>query len=358
VKKLREDEEYEEITYYDDDGKKKTEKIKKKDLEIGKPGMMYDEEGNEYTYQEFMEKQRLKKLLRELQNRKIDGRTNKEKIRDYIIERGGASRKELMSFFIKNEVNYPLMSEKTLDNNIKKLKEENTIILQDPDNLFYIYNIDKPLVKSEYTGHRTIRAYHILKKNRDDSFKRMKHFEIKSDLMHYIDYNIYYKGEEDNEFYFSNLNMQNLSVIVNDLLYKCFLGNPDLFYRFRKKDDFHFSLLITLDLTTNPNFDEFFKKYYTIKEMIFKGGFPTLAKKITTEEDIENFIKACEERQKAVAKLQHEERDKGIREILASGLTDNEKSYAIQELLQKLELDAYKKFSPFAILKEFGDLED
>ena len=48
------DEEYEEITYYDVDGKKKTKTIKKSDIKIGKPGMMYDEEGNEYTYKEFM----------------------------------------------------------------------------------------------------------------------------------------------------------------------------------------------------------------------------------------------------------------------------------------------------------------
>ena len=352
---MKEEEEYEEITYYDKDGNKKTKKIKKSDLKIGKPGMMYDEEGNEIPYQEFMEKKRLEKLLEEFQKIKMDGRTNREKIRDYIIERAGASRKELMSFFVKNEVNYPLMSEKTLDNNIKKLKETNLIVLQDPDNLFYIYNIDEPLVKSEYTGHKTIRAYHILKQNRDVRFERMKHYDIKNDLMHNIGYKVYYKGEEDNEFYFSNQNMQYLSVMVNNLMYKCFLGNPDLFYRFRKKEDFHFSLLITLDLTNNPNFDEFFKRYYKIKEMMFKDGFPTIAEKITSKEDIDNFIKILEERQKAVAKLQHEERDKGIKEILASDVSDGEKSYAIQELLHKLELDVFKKFSPFDILKDFGE---
>ena len=49
--------------------------------------------------------------------------------------------------------------------------------------------------------------------------------------------------------------------------------------------------------------------------------------------DIDNFIRALEERQKAVAKLQHDERDKGIKEILASPtFTDAEKSYKIQEL--------------------------
>lgn len=352
---MKEEEEYEEITYFDVDGKKKTKRIKRSDLKISKPGMMYDEEGNELPYQEFMEKKRLEKVLSEFEKIKIDGRTNKEKIRDFIIKHVGASRKELMSFFIKNEVNYPIMSEKTLDNNLKKLKEKNSIILQDPDNLFYIYNIEKPLVKSEYTGHRTIRAYHILKQNVVDRSKRMKHYDIKSDLMHYTGYNIYYKGEEDNEFYFSNTNMQQLSVMMIDLLYKCFFGNPDLFYRFRKKDDFIFSLLISVDLSNNPNFDDFVKKYYKIKEMIFKGGFPTIAERIETKEDIDNFIKACEERQKAVAKLQHEEREKGIKEILGSDLNDGEKSYAIQELLHKLELEAYNKFSPFKILKEFGD---
>ncbi len=89
---------------------------------------------------------------------------------------------------------------------------------------------------------------------------------------------------------------------------------------------------------------------------MFRKGFPTLAEKIETKKDIDNFIRALEERQKAVAKLQHEERDKCIKEILSSPtFTDAEKSYKIQELLYKLEFDVYKKFSPYKIYNDFLD---
>ncbi len=356
---MKENEDYKEITYYDNDGKKKTERVKKKDLQIGKPGMLYDEEGNEYTLQEWRERQRLIEFRKELEIIKIDGRSNKEKIRDYIIEKIYASRKELMSYFVKNDVNYPIMSEKTLDNNLKRLREEKTIILQNPENLIYVYNMGKPLIKTEYTRESTIRAYHIHTRTNSELFERSKHDELKDQIMHNIGYIIYHRGEEDKDFFFSNTNMDYFSVRMNDLVYKCFLGNPDMFYRFRKKDDFYFSLLITVDFTKDPNFEEFYEKYYKMKERMFKKGFPTLAGKIETKKDIDNFIRACEERQKAAAKLQHEERDKGIKEILASStFTEAEKSYKIQELLDKLELDVYKKFSPFNILDDFDNSEN
>ncbi|MHA2132046.1 MAG: hypothetical protein ACW99L_18915, partial [Promethearchaeota archaeon] len=166
-------------------------KEEKSNKQIGKPGMLYDEEGNEYTYQEWLKKQRLSKLRKVLESMKVDGRSNREKIRDFIIENSYASRKELKSYFVKNDVNYPIMSEKTLDNNLKKLREEKTVILKDPDNLIYIYNLAKPLIKTEYTRESTIRAYHLHKQNKNDRVERIKHYDLKAQIMHNIGYIIY-----------------------------------------------------------------------------------------------------------------------------------------------------------------------
>jgi len=86
-----------------------------------------------------------------------------------------------------------------------------------------------------------------------------------------------------------------------------------------------------------------------MKEIIFRKGFPTEASKIKTQRDIKKFVKYYEERQRTLAKFQQEKRDKGIKDILSLPITNEEKNIKIQELLTKLELDVYSKFSTLRI---------
>jgi len=58
-----------------------------------------------------------------------------------------------------------------------------------------------------------------------------------------------------------------------------------------------------------------------------------------------DFVKYYEERQRAVAKFQHEARDKGIENILKLSISDREKSIRIQQFLRNLELETFSKFS-------------
>jgi len=60
----------------------------------------------------------------------------------------------------------------------------------------------------------------------------------------------------------------------------------------------------------------------------------------------EGLIKFYEAKQRAIAKYQQEERDKGVKEILSLPISNNEKLVKINELYRKLELDVYKKFNP------------
>lgn len=319
-----------------------------KEKYLGKPGVLYGEDGSEYTVEEWLKKQKIEKLKETLLMIKNDGRSNKERIRDFVIQKVYATRFELVHFFTnKNDLGkeYQVMSEKTLDNNLKKLKEEKTLILSNKENLQFVYNVEKPFIPTQNTSESTLRAYHILKQNRNISEEKKRHYELKKYLMNNMGYKIYYKGEEDEDFYFSNTNMHNLSIVINDLLYKCFLGNPDLFYRFRKKEDFYFSILITVNLDKEPKFKDFFEKYYEMKEVTFRNGFPTEASKIKSKKDIEDFVKHFEERQRALAKYQHEKRDRGIEKILNLPISNKEKNLMIQNFLRELELEVYSKFS-------------
>ncbi|MFX0037503.1 MAG: hypothetical protein ACFE9I_17915 [Candidatus Hermodarchaeota archaeon] len=316
---------------------------------IGKRGEIFDDEGKAYAVEDWSEKQRQEDFKKELQRIIANGRTNKERIRDYVVQNQYATRKELINYFTNKNGILQIMSPKTVDNNLKSLREEKTLILIDPINLTYVYNIEKPFIPTEYTSERTLKAYHITKESRDYSRLLKKHEELKTYLGRNIGYKIYYKGQEEKDFYFSNQNMRSFVNLMVSLLYKCFIMNPDLFYRFRNKEDFYFSLLITINIDKDPNFEDFFDKYTEMKEIIFRSGFPTEAAKIKTQKDTKEFIKYYEERQRAVAKFQQEQRDKGIKEILSLRISDEEKNIKIQELLSNLESEVYSKFSTLRI---------
>ncbi|MFX1454278.1 MAG: hypothetical protein ACFFDB_02785 [Promethearchaeota archaeon] len=310
----------------------------------GEIGKIYDNEGKAHSVKDWFEKQRLEDLKKELQRIVADGRSNKEKIRDFIIQNGYATRKELIQYFNKNGI-LQIMSEKTVDNNLKTLRQEGVLILEDEEDLRYVYNYNKPLISSEYTSEKTLRAYKRFTENKDYSEYLKKHNILKRYLNTNIGYKLYYKGEEDKDFYFSNQNINEFASLMNKLLYKCFLMNPDMFYRFRNKEDFYFSILITVELSRDRNFDDFLERYNEMKEIVFRRGFPSEAEKATTQRETKEFVKYYEERQRAVAKFQHEKRDKGITEILKMQIPDNEKSIRIQNFLREIELETYSKFS-------------
>lgn len=318
-------------------------------------GEIFIDNGKAYSVEEWYEKQRQEDLRKELVRIISDGRTNKERIRDFVIQRVSVTRKELINYFTHKNGILSIMSPKTVDNNLKSLRDEKTLTLVDQANLTYIYNIEKPFIPSEYTSERTLNAYHISKENIDYTERFQKHNELKEYLGRNIGYKIYYKGQEEKDFYFSNQNMSNLVNLMVSLLYKCFIMNPDLFYRFRTKEDFYFSLLITINIDKDPNFEDFFEKYNEMKEITFRNGFPTEASKIITLKDIKAFVKYYEERQRALAKFQHEKREKGISEILSLPINNEEKNIKIQELLRDLERDVYSKFSTLRI-QDFDEL--
>ncbi len=318
------------------------EKLKRYEGEMGK---IYDKEGKGYTVEDWFEREAKEDLRKELQRIIVDGRSNKERIRDFVIQKGYATRKVLIDYFTAKNGILQIMSEKTVDNNLKRLRDDNILILKDESRLLYVYNYGKSLTPTEHTSESTLRAYRTFQKSINYNDYLKKHKILKQYLDHNTGYKLYYKGEEDKNFYFSNENINNFALLMNQLLYKCFLMNPDLFYRFRTKEDFYFSVLITVDISRVNNFKDFLERYNEMKEIIFRRGFPTEEKKIKTQKEIKKFVKYYEERQRAVAKFQHEKRNEGIENILKLSISDTEKSIKIQEFLRKLELDTFSKFS-------------
>jgi len=44
--------------------------------------------------------------------------------------------------------------------------------------------------------------------------------------------------------------------------------NPDMFYRFRNKEDFYSSVLIIVEISRDGNFEVFLERYNEMKEII------------------------------------------------------------------------------------------
>lgn len=309
----------------------------------GESGKTRDNEGNAFDVYNKIEKEKKEALRKDLERMLSDGRSNKIKIRDFVTQKGYATRKELVAYFAKNIPK--IMSEKTVDNNLMSLREEKTITLKDEDKLLYVSNYRGPLYPPEFTSESALTAYRTFKENMNYDGHLKKHAILQQYLNHNAKYKLHYQGKEDKNFYFSNENISIFALLINRLLYKCFLMNPDLFYRFKNKDDFFFNVMITVDISSDPNFDDFLEKYNEMKEIIFKKVFPTEAKKITTHKEIKEFVDYYEERQRAVAKFQHEKRNEEIEKILTLSISDREKSIEIQKFLRRLELETFNKFS-------------